>query len=118
MKNFKYSKGIDEDAIIKILCFRSNQQRQEIAKVFKTNYLKDLHNELKTAIQGNLQNLLMACMTPGVEYYCTEINRALHAQPTNDNMLIEALCTLNNYEISMLKENYLKSERIVFKHFI
>lgn len=57
-------------------------------------------------------------MTPGVEYYCTEINRALHAQPTNDNMLIEALCTLNNYEISMLKENYLKSERIVFKHFI
>lgn len=110
MKNLKNTKGVNEEDLIKIICFRSNQQRQEIAKAFNTHYLKDLISEIKSATKDNIQDLLVACMTPTVEFYCKELHRALNPPKTDDNVLIEALCTLNNYEIDMLKKNYLKSE--------
>ena len=37
---FVYSTGTDEDALINVLCYRSNPQRQEIRSAFKTMFGK------------------------------------------------------------------------------
>jgi len=102
MKGF----GCDEKALIDVICRRNNQQRQEIAKVFKTNFGKDLIENIKSETRGNFEKLLVALLTPTLDFYCKEIKDAMAGIGTDEDVLIEILCTLSNYEIKTIKEHY------------
>lgn len=104
MKGF----GCDEKALIEVLCRRNNQQRQEIAKVFKTNFGKDLIENIQSETRGNFENLLVALLTPTLDFYCKEIKDAMDGIGTDEQVLIEILCTLSNYEINLIKAHYNK----------
>lgn len=55
MKGF----GCNNNRVIEILCQRSNAQRQDIARVFKTMYGKDLLKELKSGkFRGEFSDFL------------------------------------------------------------
>lgn len=107
MKGF----GCDEKALIEVICRRNNQQRQEIQKVFKTNFGKDLQENIKSETRGNFETLLVALLTPTLDFYCKEIKDAMAGIGTDEQVLIEVLCTLSNYEINMIKEQYHKLYR-------
>lgn len=102
MKGF----GTDEDAIINIICRRSNEQRQVIQRDFKTNFGKDLMDDIKSETSGNFETLLVSLLTPIVTFYCKELHDAIAGIGTKEEVLIEILCTLSNYEINVIKDAY------------
>ncbi|XP_004520906.1 annexin B11 isoform X1 [Ceratitis capitata] len=104
MKGF----GTDEDALINIICRRSNEQRQEIQRQYKTHFGKDLIEDIKSETSGNFEKLLVGLLRPIVDFYCAEMNDAMAGIGTDEDVLIEILCTLSNVEIHTIKNQYLR----------
>lgn len=105
--------GTDEDGLIEVLCKRTVAQRMEIVKVYKTNYGKDLVNDVKGETDGNFRDLLLALMKPTIEFYTEELHSALSGKGTNEETLIDIMPVLNNREMnavsSLYKEKYGKT---------
>lgn len=104
MKGF----GTDEDGLIEILCRRSNEQRQIIQRTYKTNFGKDLIEDICSETSGNFENLLVALLTPIVDFYVKELHDAMAGIGTDEDVLIEVLCSMSNYEIHTIKNAYLR----------
>lgn len=102
MKGF----GTDEDAIIEVLCHRTNAQRMEICRAFKTGYGKDLISDIKSECGNNFLKLLLALLTPLTELYCIEIHDAMSGAGTDEETLIEIFCSLPNHQIHAINHQY------------
>lgn len=102
--------GTDEDALINVLCRRTNAQRLEIEKQYKTNFGKDLLEDLKSETSGNFEKLLVALMMPIVDFYVKELHDAMAGIGTDEDVLIEIMCSLSNYEINVIKQAYERSK--------
>lgn len=63
---------------------------------------------IQSETRGNFENLLVALLMPTLDFYCKEIKDALSGLGTDEQVLIEILCTLSNYEINLIKEHYRK----------
>lgn len=102
MKGF----GCDENAIIEIIVNRSNAQRQEIQKQYKTNYGRDLIEDFKSEAKGNFENLLVALCIPSIDYYLNQIHAAIAGLGTDEEVLIEFLVGLSNQEVQIINSGY------------
>lgn len=102
--------GTDEEEIIQILTTRSNRQRQEIAAYFTNELNRDLIDDLKGELGGNFESVIVALMTEPDQYLCQELNKAMDGAGTNENVLVEILCTKTNDEVKRLVEVYEESE--------
>ncbi|XP_022193541.2 annexin B11 isoform X2 [Nilaparvata lugens] len=102
MKGF----GTDEKAIINVLANRTNAQRQEIAVKFKTLYGKDLIKDLKSELSGNFEDLVVALMTPISSLLARDLNKAVSCIGTEEETIIEILCTATNHEIYAIRTAY------------
>ncbi|KAJ7383656.1 hypothetical protein OS493_026842 [Desmophyllum pertusum] len=98
--------GTDEQALIDIIVKRSNAQRVEIRKRYKTMFGKDLMNDLKSELSGNLEDCLLALLEPSVLYDAKCLRRAMRGAGTDEEALIDILCTRNNKEIDEIKRSY------------
>jgi len=102
MKGF----GTDEQAIIDILARRTNEQRQEISTMYKSQFGKDLIKDLKSELSGHFEDAILAVMTPSVEYRALQIHEAISGLGTDEEALVEILIPNYNYEIESLKVKY------------
>jgi annexin A7/11 len=102
MKGF----GTDEDAIIEILTTRSNAQRQEIAEIFKNEYGRDIIEDLKSELGGKLEDVVLALMKPSDQFLCKELNKAMDGIGTNEETLVEILCSKSNEEVKKIVTEY------------
>jgi annexin A7/11 len=100
--------GTDEDALINILANRCNRQRVEIRLRYKTMYGKDLMDDLKSELSGNLEECLLAMLEPSVLYDAKELRRAMRGAGTDEETLIDILCTRSNAKLNEIKEEYKK----------
>lgn len=88
MKGF----GTDEDSLVNVLCRRSNEQRMEILR----SYLID---EIRSETSGNFGKILIGLLMPKTEFYARELRDSMAGMGTDDDALIEIMCTLSNCEI-------------------
>lgn len=107
MKGF----GCDDSILINIITKRSNQQRQLIEKEYKTHFGRDLISDLKSETSGNFENLLIALMTPSMEFYIKQIFSAIDGLGTDEDVLIEFLCGLSNAEMHTICHAYRQKYR-------
>jgi hypothetical protein len=102
MKGF----GTDEKAIIDVLANRSNAQRQQIMTMFKTMFGKDLIHDLKSELGGKLEDIVLALMMPSADYDAKEIARAIQGLGTDEDTIIEIMCSRSNQQIHDIKAAY------------
>lgn len=56
----------------------------------------------------------MALITPIVDFYVKELHDAMAGIGTDEDVLIEVLCTMSNYEIHTIKNAYERRKLITF----
>lgn len=96
--------GTDEGAIIDILTNRTSSQRQAILQ--KYNEERDLLKDLKKELSGNFEDVVVALMTPMDKFLAKELHHAMNCVGTDENVLIEILCTRCNDSIREIKQAY------------
>lgn len=102
MKGF----GTDEDVILDILAQRSNDQRQQIIRAYKTLIGKDLTDDLKSELSGKFETLIVALLLPPARYDAKELRDALKGAGTSEDVLVEILASRNNAEIQQIVAAY------------
>ncbi|CAL8091811.1 unnamed protein product [Calicophoron daubneyi] len=98
--------GTDEKAIIDILGRRTIFQRLQIVDRFKNLFGKDLIHELKSELSGHLEDVILALCLPQADYDATELRKAMEGAGTDEDTLIEILCSRTNEQIRKIKEAY------------
>lgn len=110
MKGF----GTDEDVLIQVLCHRTNDQIQQIKSAYKVSFGRDLVADVQSEVSGKFEMVLVALLMPRIEYYVHELHKALEGAGTDEDAIIEMLCSLSNYEIYLIKQEYERSEYYLF----
>lgn len=97
----------NKQTIINILCTKTNRQRLEVVKAYKSSYDSDLIEEIKRKFsKGRFSKLIVALLTPIHDFYCNELYDALNEAGIDDDCLIQILCTLSNYDIGEVCQRY------------
>jgi len=102
MKGF----GTDEDNIIKIVSSRSTEQLKEIADKFTVCFGRDLIKDLKSELGGKLEQVVVGRFHSLSEIHALYLRKAMKGIGTNEDIIIDILCTKTNAEITELKEAY------------
>uniref|UniRef100_A0A8C1J0Q7 Annexin n=1 Tax=Cyprinus carpio TaxID=7962 RepID=A0A8C1J0Q7_CYPCA len=99
MKGF----GSDKEAILELIASRSNAQRQEIRAAYKSQFGKDLIDDLKYELTGKFERLIVGLMRPPAYHDAKEIK---DGAGTDEKCLIEILASRTNEQIHNLVAAY------------
>jgi len=102
MKGF----GTDEKALIDIVATRSWKQLKEIEDMFKTAFGRDLKDDIKSELKGNLEQVVLARFLSPDELDAVMLRKAMKGIGTNEQLLVHVICTKTNAEIEAVKESY------------
>jgi annexin A7/11 len=67
-----------------------------------------LISDLKSELSGRFEDLILALMTPISVFLARELHHAMSGIGTNEETLVEVLCSANNYEIHSIRSAYEK----------
>lgn len=98
--------GTDDKTLSTIIVERTRDQMQEIKRVFHQKYGKSLESWIKGDTSGNYRELLLALIEEEAEYDAKLVRDAVKGLGTNDDQLIEVLCTRTNAELRAMTEAY------------
>nr|VZI51207.1 unnamed protein product [Spirometra erinaceieuropaei] len=98
--------GTDEEAIINLLSKRSVHQRQQIAVAYKSIYGKDLKDRLYSELSGNFRRAVLYSFYDMAHVNAKACYKAMKGAGTDEQVLIDVICTSTNAEIRALKDAY------------
>jgi len=102
MKGF----GTSEEPIIELVVNRSWKQLKVIEEMFKSAFGRDLKEDLKSELRGNLEEVVVARFLSPDELDAAWLRKAMKGIGTNERLLIHVICTKTNSEIEAVKEAY------------
>ncbi|KAB5559464.1 hypothetical protein PHYPO_G00029420 [Pangasianodon hypophthalmus] len=100
------TKGVDEDLIIDILTKRTYSQRREIAFEYEKKAKKDMITALKGVLSGSLENVILGLMKSRTQYDAFELRASMKGLGTDEESLIEMVCSRSNEELVEIKKVY------------
>ncbi|XP_076002954.1 annexin A2-like [Genypterus blacodes] len=100
------TKGVDEQTVIDILTRRSYEQRRDIAFEYERFAKKDMITALKGALSGPLEALILGLMKSTTEYDASELRASMKGLGTDEETLIEIVCSRNSQELLEIKKVY------------
>jgi hypothetical protein len=124
IKKFKkaLSEG-DHHNIIDLLTKRSRMARLKFRQDVEQSYNdgSDVTNSgrnnlielVKKKLKGDFKHLIVAILTPLPTFYAKELHRAFKGLGTNEDAVLEILCTVNNDQLRSIKKHYVKSKLLV-----
>ncbi|CAK8672060.1 annexin A13-like [Clavelina lepadiformis] len=98
--------GTNERPIIRILTRRSTLQRQILKQRYEETYGEELVERLKEELKGDFEDTILAVMDPPVVYDAKQLRKAMRGPGTNDEVLIEILCSRSNEKINLIRAAY------------
>uniref|UniRef100_A0A672MYV4 Annexin n=1 Tax=Sinocyclocheilus grahami TaxID=75366 RepID=A0A672MYV4_SINGR len=104
------TKGVDEQTIIDVLTKRTYNQRREIAFAFERRAKKDMISALKGALSGSLETVILGLMKSTAQYDASEIKASIKGLGTDEESLIEIVCSRSNAEFMEIKKVYKECE--------
>nr|XP_020468125.1 annexin A2-like [Monopterus albus] len=106
IENAIKTKGVDEQTIIDVLTKRTYPQRREIAFAYERRAKKDMISALKGALSGPLETVMLGLMKSTAQYDASEIKGSIKGLGTDEETLIEILCSRSNDELVEIKSVY------------
>ncbi|KAL3061529.1 hypothetical protein OYC64_009655 [Pagothenia borchgrevinki] len=100
------TKGVDEQTIIDVLTKRTYSQRRDIAFAYERRAKKDLISALKGALSGSLEAVILGLMKSTSQYDASLIRGSIKGAGTDEETLIEVLCSRSNEELVDIKKVY------------
>ncbi|XP_019731530.1 annexin A2 [Hippocampus comes] len=100
------TKGVDEQTIIDILTKRTYSQRREIAFAYERRAKKDMISALKGALSGSVESVILGLMKSTSQYDASEIRGSIKGLGTDEETLIEILCSRSKSELQEIKQVY------------
>ncbi|CAG7733956.1 unnamed protein product [Allacma fusca] len=106
LRNAMKGWGCDNAEIIQVLSKRNANQRVAIEESYKNLYGRDLTDDLKDELGGNFERLVIAMMLPWPQVCARAIKKACKGVGTDEETLVDVLCTANNCQIKLISEAY------------
>ncbi|XP_037623737.1 annexin A2-like [Sebastes umbrosus] len=100
------TKGTDEQTIIDVLTKRTYSQRRDIAFAYERRAKKDMISALKAALSGSLESVILGLMKSTSQYDASVIRGSIKGAGTDEETLIEVLCSRSNDELMEIKKVY------------
>lgn len=100
------TKGVDEQTIIDILTKRTYAQRRDIAFAYERRAKTDMISALKGALSGSLETVILGLMKSTSQYDASVIRGSIKGLGTDEETLIEVLCSRSNEELVEIKKVY------------
>ena len=96
----------DENNIIKLVTNRTNYQLQQIKEAYNILYKSDLIKDLKKALSGHFEDVVVGLFYTPIDYDCYHLRKAIKGLGTDEKALIEILCTRPSNVIEEIKKRY------------
>ena len=106
--------NVDEKAIIEAITKINNEQRQKVADVYKGCYGEDVDDRIDKIRGEDFRHGVKALMRRPSEYAAHELRKAMKGPGTDEEVLIEILCTKTNASIEAIKADYEKVRNHIF----
>ncbi|CAH8568332.1 unnamed protein product [Schistosoma margrebowiei] len=100
--------GANEKEVIEVMGHRSVDQRVAIVQKYKSMYGKDLFAKFKSELHSHLEDCVIALCYSPAEFDAIELRRAMRGAGTDEDALIEILCSRTNEQIKRIKDIYPK----------
>lgn len=98
--------GTDENALIEIICGFTKSGRQHLKKAYLTMYGEDLNKRIKSELSGHLEDGIVALLTASDEYEARCMRTAMKGIGTDEDTIIELLCTKQGPAIQQMVSTY------------
>lgn len=104
--------GTNEEVIIKLVTSRSNADRQEIIKYYKSSFGRDLLEDLADELGGDVKKVIIGMFRTPVDFDCYELHGAMKGVGTNEEVLIEIIGSRPTSTLKQIKARFLELFKI------
>ena len=94
------------DTLINLVLSKSKRERYELRKAYKGCYGKDLIEEINSSLMGNFRRVMVDLFRTPQERDTIYLYKAMKGAGTDDETVIEIICSRSNVELQKIKEEY------------
>jgi len=98
--------GTSNKKIVKVMGDKSTAEIQQVRKAFNDKYKRNLLKDFQSETSGNFESLLTAITMDKIEYDAYLIRKAVKGLGTDEELLIDILCTRSPEEINAISAAY------------